>query len=164
MELQATPTIWGKACTGFDLRKRTKSTMHFLGCVDTEGCVFYCTYDAQKQTLSFGTKGNTVLRSQIDPGNAQGDSFNVGSYACCSQNNPNAVCNAPDPNNNNVNINGAKALCNALGYQNGAYIRQDNSNGCPQAHAVDGTGTNWNSDWQGSPAGGGLEYQCSVFQ
>jgi hypothetical protein len=162
IEMVAQPTIWGRACTGFDLRKRTKSTLHFIGCIDNESCTFYCTYDPQNQTLSFGTKGGAALRAQVDPGDAIGNNFG-GSYACCGVNNKNDICNAPDSANNGVAVNGIKALCNALGYQNGTYVRQSSSNSCPQAHSADTTGTNWTSDWQSSPAGYGAEYQCSGF-
>src|SRR6185436_16564459 len=130
-EMVATPTIWGRACTGFDMRKRTKSTLHFIGCIDNEGCTFYCTYDAQNQTLQFGTVGGAALRAQVDPGNAIGDNFG-GNYACCGVNNKNDICNALDSANNGVNVNNVKVLCNALGYQNGAYIRQSSGNSCPQ--------------------------------
>jgi hypothetical protein len=162
IEMVAQPTIWGRACTGFDLRKRTKSTLHFIGCIDNESCTFYCTYDAQNQTLAFGTKGGAALRAQVDPNDAQGNNFG-GNYACCTANGPGDVCNAPDSANNGVNVNGVKALCNALGYQNGTILRQSSSNSCPQAHSIDATGTNWSSDWQSSPAGYGAEYQCSGF-
>lgn len=162
-ELNAKPTVWGKACTGFDLRARTKSTLHFLGCVDSESCTFYCTYDAQTQKLSFGTKGANALRAQVDPGNAAGDSFAVGTYACATAQTPNSVCNGFDSNNNGVAVNGIQSLCNALGYKAGTVVRQATTNSCPQAHSLDGTGTNWTSDFVQDSAWG-AEYQCTGFQ
>lgn len=110
-----------------------------------------------------GVRVGAALRAQVDPNNAQGDTFAAGTYACCTANGPNDVCNSPDSANNGVPVSGIKALCNALGYQNGSYVRVSSSNSCPQAHAVDATGTNWSSDWQSSPAGFGAEYQCAGF-
>jgi hypothetical protein len=162
-ELLATPTIWGEACTGLDLRARTAGTLHFLGCVDSESCTFYCNYDAAAQTLSFGTTGTATLRAQIDPGDAAGDGFSATTYECCSAANPTGVCNAPNAANNGVPFSSATALCRALGYGAGTIVREVNTNFCPEAHTLDATGESWTSDFVESD-GYGAEYQCSGFQ
>jgi hypothetical protein len=163
-EMQTTVTLWGHSVTGFDLRARTSSTLHFVGCVDTEsGCKFYCTYNQTAQTLAFGSNATgDALRAQVDPGNAAGDSLTGGSYACSTASTPNSVSNAPNSTNNGVAQDPAKALCRALGYSTGSIVRQVNDNTCPEVHTLDSTGNNWTSDFVSSP-GYGAEYLCTGF-
>ncbi len=69
------------------------------------------------------------------------------------------ICNSPDSNNNGVNVVMVDALCASLGYSSGTIVRELNSNGCAEAHALSQDGLNWSSDYQGS-SGFGAEYLC----
>ncbi len=163
-ELLFSGQVWGLPATGFDLRERTYSTLHFVGCA-TDGCdpeTFYCTYDEAAQTLAFGTT-DFILRALVDPGDALGDSNPTVSGGCCSVGNPNGLCNAPDSNGNGTGVDPAVALCDVLGYKHGTIVREILSNTCPEVHATSESGLRWSSDYD-STAGYGAEYLCSDFK
>ena len=98
------------------------------------------------------------MRSVVDPGDAQGDLMPMQNAGCCQQ--ALQLCNAPDSNNNGVNVNMVGALCAALGYGQGTIVREVNSNVCAEPHAVAANGLDWSSDWVNS-AGYGAEYLCN---
>jgi len=157
-----TMNMWGGAAKGFDIRKFTASTLHYLGC-NGDGCntgCIYCSYDANSQTLSFGCNSGT-LRSVVDPNNQNGDAMPTSYSGCCKG--PMGLCNGPDANNNGVAIDNAKALCSALGYKNGQHVRWQESNTCPEPHVLDTEGQNWTSDWVTSH-GYGAEWKCTGFK
>jgi hypothetical protein len=160
--------MWGEPARGVDLRAYTNSTLHWIGC-PSDGCdpdEFFCDFDPATETLSFGAAGefDDALRAAVDPGNAEGDAMPTENLTgCCDASNPLfGVCNAPDANNNGVPIDAADALCNALGYENGSLTWVD-SNGCPEAHAITADGSDWTSDFVGSP-GFGQTYTCVGFR
>jgi hypothetical protein len=97
----------------------------------------------------------------VDPNNANGDSWANSYSGCCKQ--PMGLCNAPDPSNNGVNLDPAKAMCSALGYSTGIIVRWVNSNTCPEVHAVTADGKKWSSDFTNA-AGYGAEYKCIGFK
>jgi hypothetical protein len=163
-ELYTTMPVWGSAAGGLDLRSRTQSTLHWLGC-NGNGCSaasFYCADDPVAQTLAFGTIEGAALRTLVDPGNAIGDTIPSSSSGCCSVSAPNDVCNAPDSICNGEWIDCIDALCRVLGYRLGEIVREVASNSCPESHALDTTGVDWTSDYIGS-SGYGAEYLCSGF-
>jgi hypothetical protein len=154
--------MWGKPAKGIDLRAWTGSTLHYLGC-NGDGCgpgSFYCNYNANTQTLEFGSDG--TVRSMVDPNNVQGDTMATNYSGCCQSNQVLGLCNAPDANNNGVNVNNAQALCSALGYTQGELVSWTASNTCPESHAVDSSGTNWSSDYSNSN-GYGNKWKCTGF-
>ncbi len=161
-DILTTMNMWGMSSKGVDLRKYTNSTLHYLGCPG-DGCdpgQFYCTYDANSQTLAFGSTAEEI-RSVVDPNNANGDTMPNSYNGCC--NGPLGLCNGPDANNNGVAVDNAKALCSALGYKNGILKRWQTSNTCPEAHALTADGLSWSSDWNNS-SGYGAEWQCVGFK
>jgi hypothetical protein len=165
-ELYTTMDVWGLPAEGLDLRSRTGSTLHWLGC-PTDGCdpgQFYCNDDPGAQTLAFGTNAaaGDSLRTLVDPGDAIGDTIPSSFSDCCSPAAPNDICNAPDNNCNGEPVDCIEALCHALGYQNGVIIRAVPTNFCPESHALDTGGTDWTSDFVESD-GYGAEYLCSGF-
>jgi hypothetical protein len=119
---------------------------------------FYCDYDPNAGTLQFGTNAGGSMRSLVDPGDANGDMMPNSYGGCC--NGPMGLCNAPDSNNNGVNVVMVEALCASLGYGNGEIVREENGNSCPEAHAETQDGLQWDSDFVSSQ-GAGLEYLCS---
>ncbi len=155
-ELSFTGQVWGRDAVGLDLRARTNSTLHYIGC-NGDGCPassFFCTDDVSGQTLRFGTTSNSALRALIDPGNVNGDAIKNTRVGCCSASIPDDVCNAPDKPAD------ATALCKALGYGAGTVIAVG-SNSCPEAEAQTSE-LDWGSDFVGSP-GFGKEFTCSGF-
>jgi len=81
---------------------------------------------------------------------------------CCTEQIPLfGICNAPDANNNGVPIDGAEALCNALGYESGSLTQVD-ANTCPEANAITADGSDWTSDFVDS-SGYGKTYTCVGF-
>jgi hypothetical protein len=158
-----TQNMWGQPAKGVDLRAWTNSTLHYLGC-NGNGCSaasFFCNDDPNAQTLEFGSTG--TVRAVVDPDNKEGDKMPTNYSGCCSANAPLGVCNGPDASNNKINIDNAKALCNALGYQNGVLAASGPSNSCPEAHALTADGTKWSSDYVNSD-GYGRHWKCSVFK
>lgn len=163
--------MWGRPARGVDLRAYTNSTLHWIGC-PSNGCEpddFFCDFDPNTQTLSFGTTRST-LRAAVDPGNAEGDTMpdensSLGTDCdgcCCDQFPLFGVCNAPDAFNNGVPIDAADALCNALGYASGSLTEVD-SNTCPEANAIAADGSDWTSDFVDS-SGYGQTYTCVGFR
>lgn len=153
---------WGMTAWGVDLRAYTNSTLHWIGC-PTDGCNptnFYCNDDAL--SIRFGLDplfpGDT-LRAIVDPGDALFDAIPGGFSSCCDAASPNDICNAPDGNDNGQPVDSIKAMCQALGYNNGQLIRAEPGNSCPEVHAVSADGLDWTSDFSGS-AGYGAEYEC----
>ena len=71
------------------------------------------------------------------------------------------VCNAPDSNNNGVQIDAADALCNALGYNSGSLTWAE-INACPEVNAITADGSDWTSDFVRSE-GYGKTYTCVGF-
>ncbi len=162
VDLVTNEPMWGKASKGIDLRKWTGSTLHYLGC-NGDGCSpdsFFCNYDPVNKTLEFGANG--TVRAMVDPGNAQGELMATNYSGCCQANQVLGLCNAPDANNNGINVNNALALCNALGYQSGVIVAWQPDNSCPEAHAVDASGKNWSSDYVNS-LGYGHHWKCTGF-
>ncbi|MBC7795222.1 MAG: hypothetical protein H7Z43_16080 [Clostridia bacterium] len=102
---------------------------------------------------------NGAMRSVVDPNDAFGDQMPNAGNQCCTANTL-QICNAPDSNNNNVNVNMVDALCAALGYSDGTIVREANDNSCPESHAVAQDGSIWSSDYVNSN-GWGAEYLCS---
>ena len=165
--------MWGKPATGIDLRKYTNSTLHYIGC-NGDGCTpqsFYCTYDANTQTLQFGSAA-TVVRAAADPNNSLSDTMPNDAMwfnGCCTK--PLGLCNAPGAGNNNgvmITQNGqpvtnAQALCWALGYKNGTEL-SNTGNGCPQVHALDGDGAFWSSNFVNNNNVSGKEWRCTTFR
>jgi hypothetical protein len=161
-DLLTTMNVWGRPSKGVVLMKWTNSTLHYMGCPG-DGCApaeFFCTYNAVAQTLEFGSTGQEV-RAVVDPNNANGDTI-PGSYSGCCKG-PLGLCNALDPNNNGVPVDGGKALCAALGYADGAITGWTNSNTCPEVHAVTADGKSWSSDWVNS-LGYGWKWKCTGFK
>lgn len=162
-ELRFTGQVWGRDATGVDLRARTNSTLHFIGCVDgASSCApanFFCTFDPSAETLSFGTNAastlNDAMRALVDPGNGNGNDMTGGPFACSSPANPDSVSNAPDKPED------ATALCRALGYAAGTVVPV-NANTCPEAQSAGGTGLDWTSDFVAS-VGYGREFTCTGF-
>ena len=157
--------MWGKVSRGVDLRAWTASTLHYIGCPG-DGCPntsFYCNYNAGAQTIEFGSNSGGAVRSVVDPNNQNGDTMPNTYAGCC--NGPLGLCNAPDANNNGVNIgvSNAKALCSALGYADGAFLASPANNSCPEPHATDATGKAWSSDWVSSQ-GFGQIWKCTGFK
>ena len=153
--------MWGNPASGVDLRSYTNSTLHWIGCPNN-GCVnntFYCNYDGVAHTMQFGTNSQGAMRAVVDPNNAMGDTMPNAGNSCCTANTL-QICNAPNSNNNGVNVNMVDALCASLGYANGTIVREVNNNSCPQAHAVAQDGTSWSSDYVNNE-GFGAEYRCS---
>ncbi|MSP26052.1 MAG: hypothetical protein EXR75_13010 [Myxococcales bacterium] len=162
VDLLTTENMWGQPAKGIDLRKWTASTLHYIGC-NGDGCApasFFCNYDAVNKTLEFGSPG--IVRAMVDPGNVYGEQMATSYSGCCQANQVLGLCNAPDANNNGINVNNALALCNALGYQTGILVASGPDNTCPEAHAVDATGKNWSSDYVNSD-GYGRHWKCSGF-
>ena len=152
--------MWGQVAAGVDLRLFTNSTLHWIGCPGN-GCpanTFYCDYDANAHTLQFGTTSNSAMRSVVDPGNMQGDMMPQNNAGCCQA--ALQLCNAPDSNNNNVNVDMVAALCASLGYGQGTIIREVFNNVCAEPHALAPNGLDWSSDWVNS-SGHGAEYLCN---
>jgi len=158
--------VWGLPAIGVDLRAYTNSELHFVGCPGN-GCnpsTFYCTHDAINETLEFGTTSSTsVLRALVDPGNVLGDTNPTSFSGCCDALEPSGLCNAFDSNGNGTGINSIEALCDALGYQSGTFVRQIFNNSCPEVHATATNGLVWNSDYVNG-FGGGQAYQCAGFK
>ncbi|MCH7519057.1 MAG: IPTL-CTERM sorting domain-containing protein [Candidatus Dadabacteria bacterium] len=164
--------MWGDPARGVDLRAYTNSTLHWIGC-PTDGCApddFFCDFDPNTETLSFGTTVDSALRAAVDPGNAEGDTMpnentsenTVCDGCCCEQIPLFGVCNAPNADNNGVPIDAADALCFALGYESGSLTEVD-SNSCPEANAITADGSDWTSDFVES-AGYGETYTCVGFR
>ncbi len=165
--------MWGRPARGVDLRAYTNSTLHWIGCPSI-GCApdnFFCDFDPNTQTLTFGTTGEDALRAAVDPGNEAGDtmpntqqpSFDADCGGCCCDDVPLfGVCNAPDSDNNGVPIDAAEALCNALGYESGSLTEVDD-NSCPEANAITADGSDWTSDFVDSE-GYGRTYTCVGFR
>jgi hypothetical protein len=161
-DLVTTMSVWGKPCKGFDLRKWTNSTLHYLGC-PSDGCQpgnFYCNYNAAAQTLEFGSTSGEI-RAATDPGNALGDTMPNSYGGCCTG--PLGLCNGPDANNNGIPVDNGKALCAALGYANGQLVEWHTGNVCPEVHAITPDGLQWGSDWVGSD-GYGQRWKCTGFK
>lgn len=166
--------MWGNPARGVDLRAYTDSTLHWIGC-PTLGCNpsnFFCNFDPDTETLSFGTNAPAALRSVVDPGNAEGDampdtiqpSLDAGCQGCCCEQVPFfGICNAPDSFNNGISIDMADALCTALGYLSGSVINEIFFNNCPEANTLNTEGTDWSSDFVFSD-GFGLRYTCVGFR
>ena len=157
-ELMFSGTIWGSAAVGLDLRARTNSTLHFIGC--SVGCStssFFCVDNPSTKTLTFGTTDTSALRALVDPGNLNGDDMSGGAAICCSGTNNDAVCNSPDKPAD------ATALCRALGYVSGSVVSV-NSNLCPEAEdfSTANDGSNWSSDFVNSN-GYGQSFTCTGF-
>ena len=133
------------------MRDRTDSTLHWIGC-PSDGCnpnEWYCTYDENNETLEFGSNGGSAVRSMPDPNDENGDTMPNNYNGCCSQ--PLGLCNAPDTANNGVGgLDNAEILCKALGYETGQFLETVMSNSCPESHAVDEDGLEWDSDWVNS--------------
>ena len=162
LDIQTNMDMWSAAASGVDLRSYTNSTLHWIGCPG-DGCApnsFYCMYDGNAGTLQFGTTSGSALRAVVDPNDQSGEAMPNINAGCCSNGVQNGKCNAPDSDNNGVNINMVEALCAALGYDNGMIVRQLNNNACPEPHVTVADGSNWTSDWVGSQ-GFGAEYLCS---
>lgn len=166
-QILTTMNVWGVASVGLDLRGRTDSELHWLGCTDVpESCApssFYCTFDASSERLTFGTLATDgAVRAVVDPGNQVGDLMPTSHDGrCCTA--TLGVCNAPDNLNNGVNVNNADALCRALGYDDGVLVRSVSSNQCPEAHAVRSRGDAWATDYSTSN-GYGAEWRCQRFR
>jgi cysteine-rich repeat protein len=160
-ELITNMNMFGAAATGFDLRARTASTLHWMGCMGN-GCNpndWYCIYEPNNERLEFGSNGG-VPRSAVDPGNNQGDTMPNNFNGCCSG--PLGLCNTPDSANNGVNITMIDALCRALGYAGGTLLAEQGGNVCPEPHVNDVDGLDWDSDFVNS-AGYGEKYECQGF-
>ena len=99
------------------------------------------------------------MRAVVDPNNNAGEAMPDSGGSCCGNNAINQRCNAPDSNNNNVNVDMVQALCASLGYANGTIVRELFNNSCPEPHAVAQDGSEWTSDFQSSQ-GSGMEYLC----
>jgi len=154
--------MWGNAASGVDLRLYTNSTLHWIGCPGN-GCTpdtWYCDYDPVAHTMQFGTTSNTAMRAVVDPNDDAGDAMPDSGGSCCSNNGVNQRCNAPDSENNGVNVDMVTALCASLGYTHGEIVREMLGNACPEPHAVADDGSEWSSDFVGS-SGSGMEYRCS---
>ena len=161
--------MWGQPARGVDLRDYTNSTLHWIGC-PTDGCEpdeFFCTFDPNTETLSFGTSvPQEPLRAAVDPNNAQGNTMpdqNLSVEGCCDEEHQLfGVCNAPDSDNNGVPIDAADALCFALGYESGSLTEVD-ANLCPEANTLNADGSIWTSDFAGGD-GYGATYTCVGFR
>lgn len=162
-DLLTNASVWGLVSTGVDLVPWTSSQLDWIGCPGN-GCIpgsFYCTYDVATQQLDFGTTSTSAMRSLVDPGNGLGDIYpETFDNNCCSA--PGGLCNAPDSANNGVAVDMVAALCTALGYSGGMVLREESSNFCPEPHAVDADGQQWDSDFIDSD-GFGAEYRCTGF-
>jgi hypothetical protein len=158
-ELEFDGVVWDAPAAGFDLRTRTDSTLHFIGC-NGNGCEvdsFYCDYDQDAGTLAFGsTSDGFALRALIDPDNsARGDMSGGEDPLCCTANLPGGYCTAP------VEAEDVTALCNSLGYAQGQVVRTTTGNSCPKAKAGNGEDyQEWSSDFVFYD-GSAMEYLCS---
>ncbi len=163
-ELEFDGQLWGVNAAGLDLRKRTNSTLHFIGCLDgLSSCAastFYCIDDPQNGTITFGTTApagpSDTMRALIDPGNAnRSRNTTPTTVACCSASVPNNLCNSP------ITASSANALCVALGYSSGVVTEVVNENTCPKADdfSAGGDGRDWSSAFVGFP-GYGRSYTC----
>ncbi|MEC8381284.1 MAG: hypothetical protein VXZ96_13225, partial [Myxococcota bacterium] len=153
--------MWGRTAQGIDLRAWTNSTLHYIGCVN-DGCSpssFYCIDNPSSETLEFGTPD--TLRASVDPGDANGNTMPSSYNGCC--NGPLGLCNSFDGTNNSVGVNGAEALCHALGYATGVILSQSSGNSCPEVHANTPDGLDWSSDFYDS-GGYGNEYRCTGYR
>ena len=162
-DIETNMNMWGNVAMGVDLRPFTNSTLHWIGCPGN-GCepnTWYCDYDPVNHTMQFGTNSNTAMRAVVDPDDNAGDAMPNSGGSCCGEgNNVNQRCNAPDSNNNNVNVDMIQALCASLGYAEGTIVREVFNNSCPEPHAVEQDGSIWDSDFAFSQ-GSGMEYLCS---
>jgi hypothetical protein len=162
-DILTTMNMWGNTAKGVDLRAWTNSTLHYIGC-NGDGCTpasFTCSDNSNAETLEFGSSG--TVRALVDPGNALGDQMATNYSGCCGSNDKDGLCNAPDSNNNGVNVNSAQALCNALGYVTGQLVASVNSNTCPEVHVLTADGLNWSSDYVSSN-GYGRQWKCTGFK
>lgn len=160
-DLLISMSMWGQAAQGVDLRAWTNSTLHFIGC-NGNGCdasTFYCTDNSSSETLEFGSP--QTLRASVDPGDANGDVMSNGQGGCC--NGPLGLCNSFDGSNNGVGVNGAEALCHALGYASGVILSESSGNSCPEVHALTPDGLEWSSDFSSSQ-GHGNKYLCTGYR
>ena len=160
-DIMTTMDMWGGPATGVDLRAWTNSTLHYIGC-NGDGCgqsSFSCVDDPVAETLEFGT--SQTLRAVVDPNDANGDIMPTSYAGCC--NGPMGLCNAFDNSNNGIGINGAEALCFALGYASGSIVSYVSSNTCPEVHANSIDGLDWGSDFINSD-GYGNKYRCEGFR
>lgn len=159
--------MWGEPARGIDLREYTNSTLHWIGC-PTNGCNpenFFCEFDPDTQTLSFGSNGTGALRAAVDPNNEAGNTMPDADLTgeCCTAEVPLfGVCNAPNSSNNGVPFDAADALCFVLGYESGSLTEIDN-NFCPEANTTNSQGTIWTSDYVDSD-GYGKTYTCVGFR
>ncbi len=152
---------FGRVAQGLDLRPYTNGTLEWIGCITANSCepdTFYCNHTTT--SMRFGTTDTATansLRVLLDPGNALGENADPSTTGCSTASIPNRLSNAPNT------AADAELLCQALGYAFGTLVRvDDTTNTCPEASAVDGNPLNWSSDFLASPAGGGLEFECSL--